>query len=493
MKLPKRENIGIRKLFYTFAIKTISMFSDTVLQIKTYFKNLTLNSLGVERDIYERMDDNDVSSVISMMEEHDIDVDNALSEYNPQLHEVMNRMDKWVKGEGKYRTEKLPRTRQKYINEVELFFLLGNPILWKKVDGDDDAFELFKKYLSSIYFNTKIRQCKRLAGSETESAFVFNFSQKDGKMHVDAYVAARSEGYKMRELFDQYGNMLALAIGYSLKQNDRVVECWDILTTQINYHCERGGIGWRVVKSPNPTGKINGVYFRQPKSWDGAEPRISREEFLDSKIADANNYFADPIAAATADVIANVPKRDKVGKLIQLTGKDSKFEYINPPQNSEIRKAEKEDLKQSILFDTFTPDMSPELMKSLGTLTSVGIKRALVLGYIKRANRMEIYEELIGRLSHVIIAVLKELNPDMASKLDKLEVSFDFAEPFEDDKKDKWTTIATLYQQGVLSLELAVQMLALTDAPQEEIERIQKNAEDRANLAASAKEGNDNS
>lgn len=466
------------------------MFSNTVLQIKTYFRNLTLNAIGVERDIYERMDDGDVNSVISMMEEHDLDVDNALSEYNPQLHDVMHRADKWVKGEGKYRTEKLPRTRQKYINEVELFFLLGNPILWKKVDGDDDAFEVFKKYLSSIYFNTKIRQCKRLAGAETESAFIFNFSQRDGKMHVDAYVAARSEGYKLRELFDQYGNMVALAVGYNIKQSDRVVECWDILTQKVNYHCEQGGIGWRTFRSPNPTGKINGVYFRQPKAWDGAEPRMSREEHLDSKIADTNNYFADPIAAATADVINSLPRRNKVGKLIQLTGKDSKFEYINPPQNSEIRKAEKEDLKQSILFDTFTPDMSPELMKSLGTLTSVGIKRALVLGYIKRANRMEIYEELIGRLSHVIIAVLKELYPDMASKFDKLEVGFDFAEPFDDDKKEKWTTIATLYQQGVMSLELAVQMLALTDAPAEEIERIKNNAADKAALAASAKDNN---
>ena len=466
------------------------MFSNTVLQIKTYFRNLTLNAIGVERNIYERMNDGDVNSVISMMEEHDLDVDNALSEYNPQLHDVMHRADKWVKGEGKYRTEKLPRTRQKYINEVELFFLLGNPILWKKVDGDDDAFEVFKKYLSSIYFNTKIRQCKRLAGAETESAFIFNFSQRDGKMHVDAYVAARSEGYKLRELFDQYGNMVALAVGYNIKQSDKVVECWDILTQKVNYHCEQGGIGWRTFRSPNPTGKINGVYFRQPKAWDGAEPRMSREEHLDSKIADANNYFADPIASATADVINSLPRRNKVGKLIQLTGKDSKFEYINPPQNSEIRKAEKEDLKQSILFDTFTPDMSPELMKSLGTLTSVGIKRALVLGYIKRANRMEIYEELIGRLSHVIIAVLKELYPDMASKFDKLEVGFDFAEPFDDDKKEKWTTIATLYQQGVMSLELAVQMLALTDAPAEEIERIKNNAVEKATLAASAKDNN---
>jgi hypothetical protein len=453
------------------------MFSEYVLQIKSLFKNLTLNALGVERDVYKRMEDGDVSSVINMMEEHELDVDNAISEYNPQLHDVMRREDKWIKGEKPYRTEKLPRTRQKYINEVELFFLLGNPIVWKKRTGDDEAFELFKDYLDKIYFNAKMRQCKRLAGSETESAFVFNFSQKDGKMHVDAYVAARSNRYKMRELFDQYGNMVAFAVGYSAKSNGKVVSCWDILTPKVNYHCEKANVGWSVSGSPNPTGKINAVYFHQPKAWDGVEPRISREEMLDSRIADTNNYFADPIAAATADVISSMPKRNKVGKLIQLTGNNSKFEYINPPQNSEIRRAEKEELSQSILFDTFTPDMSSELMKSLSTLTSVGIKRALVLGYIKRANRIEIYEELVGRLSHVIIAVLKELYPEMRSKLDTLDVRFEFAEPFDDDKKDKWSSIANLYQQGVMSLELAVEMLALTDAPAEEIENIRKDAQ----------------
>ena len=135
--------------------------------------------------------------------------------------------------------------------------------------------------------------------------------------------------------------------------------------------------------------------------------------------------------------------------------------------------------------------MSPELMKAMSTLTSVGIKRALVLGYIKRANRMEIYEELVGRLSHVIIAVMKELYPEMRSKLDTLEVEFDFAEPFEDDKKDKWKVIAELYNQGVLSLETAVQMLALTDAPSEEIEKIRKDAEEKVALAAKVR-GNGN-
>lgn len=446
---------------------------NVLQQIKTYFRNLTLNAVGAKRDLLELLSDNDVGTAVALMQDHDVEVDIAVKEYNPETHDVMYRMDKYVKGEKPYKTEKLPRTRQRYINEVELFFLLGNPIMWQKKEGSDEAFKLFTDYLTTIHFNSKVRKWKRLAGSETEAAFCFHLYQENGEVNVVPFIAARSEGYRLRELFDQYGQLLAGAIGYTIRTSKGAEQHWDIMTDTTNFYCTRKSIGWSVEAYPNPTGKINMVYAKQPKAWAGAELRINREENLDSRIGDTNNYFADPIAAATADVINSMPKRNKVGKLIQLTGSNSKFEYINPPQNSEIRKAEKDDLQSSILFDTFTPDMSSETMRSVATLTSVGIKRALVLGYIKRENRMETYEELIARLRNVIIGILKVMHPEMAAKLDELVVGFSFSEPFTDDKKEMWNSIVTLYTGGVVSLETAVSMLALTDAPEEEVKRIQ--------------------
>lgn len=448
------------------------METNKLQQILTYFRNITLNAVGAKRDLLQLLADGDVGTAVSRMDDHECEVDLAIKEYNHETHSVMLREDKYVKGEKPYQTEKLARTRQRYINEVELFFLLGNPIEWKKKEGDDETFKLFTNYLSQIYFDTKIRECKRLAGAETESAFCFHFYQENGEMRAIPFVAARSKGYKLRELFDQYGRMTVGAVGYIVSNNGLSEEHWDIYTEETNFLCTRRSIGWEVQPYPNPTGKINMVYFKQPKAWAGAERRIDREEMLDSRIGDTNNYFADPIAAATADVINSMPKRNKVGKLIQLTGSNSKFEYINPPQNSEIRRAEKDDLSNTILLDTFTPDMSSEAMRSVATLTSVGIKRALVLGYIKRANRMDIYGELVGRLRNVILSVLKQLHPEYSSRLDALVIDFNFAEPFADDRKDAWGTIGSLYGQGVLSLETAVQLLALTDAPEEEVERI---------------------
>jgi hypothetical protein len=465
------------------------MEKNILANIFTLFRNVTLNSLGAQRSLGELLADNDVETAIMRMDEHDLEVDNAVQEYFPQTHKVMFRENKFVKGNDPYITEKLPRTRQRYINEVELFFLLGNPILWKKDEGDDDAYKMFKDYLKEIFFDSKIRQVKRCAGAETEAAFVYHFHRDmAGNLQVDPYVASRTKGYKLRELFDQYGVMQAGAVGYNLNVGGRTRNCWDIMTPTTNYQCIRGTVGWTVYPSPNPTGKINMIYFRQPKSWEGAERRINREEQLDSRNADTNNYFADPMAAATADVIEAMPQRDKPGKLIQLTGSNSKFEYINPPTNSEMRAAEKKDLENSILFDTFTPDMSSQTMQSMATLTSVGIKRALVLGYIKRANRMEIYGEMIERWKNLTIAVLKALHPEMASQFDTLKISFEFAEPFNDDKTDMWGKIGTAYQQGIISLETAVTLMALTDAPEEEIAKIKQAAQERAAMQMQAKQ-----
>lgn len=450
--------------------------NDYLNQILTQFRNLVLNATGVRRDFYKLLADKDISKALSLMQDRDKEVDDAIREYNPQTHKVMNRPNKTRKKMEPYITEKLPRTRQRYINEVELFFLLGSPIVWKKADGDDAAYELFTDFLDKYYIHTRLRELKRLAGSETEASMVFRLYKNDaGEMDCDVFVAARSTGYKLRPLFDQYKNLIAYAYGYSTRESDGTVEHWDIQTPERTFECTKGKMGWEVIPYLNPTGKINAIYARQPKSWDGAERRIEREESLDSKIADTNNYFADPIAAASADVVQMMNKNnqsERIGQLIQLTGKDSRFEYVNPPQNSETRRDEMAVLADSILFDTFTPDFSFDRMKGLGTLSGDAIKNAMVLGFIKRAKNMEAWKEYIDRMRNVIIAILGELHPEKRAALDGLKIEFEFAEPFASDQREKWASIANLYKSGVLSLEQAVELLALAKAPEEEVERL---------------------
>lgn len=447
------------------------METNYIEKIKTQFKYVSLNSEGLIRDLYKYIEDGDINGAVGLMDNNDKEVDNAIREYNPQTHPVMNRPNKPRKNMPTYITEKLPRTKQRYINEIELFFLLGKPLVWKMVEGDDEAYRVFLRYWGKFRMDSLLRKAKRLAGAETESSLVFHLSKRGDSINVKPFIAARSTGYKLRPLFDQYGDLVALAYGYCLREGKKNIKHWDILTADFTFYCAQRETGWQVETYENPTRKINSVYFKQQKAWDGVVPRLEREEKLDSKVGDTNNYFADPKAQATADVVQSISDPDIAGNLIQLTGKESRFEYINPPTNSATRQDEKMDLQKSIFFDTFTPDFSYESIKGLGTLSGAAIHNALVLGYIKCDNRKEIYGEMIDRLRSVLLEILKLIEPTYATQFDKLVLEFEFQDPFA-TQSDKWDGIIKLYNAGLCSLETAVKEVALADNIDEEVDRI---------------------
>jgi hypothetical protein len=458
---------------------------DFIGAIFNVLRNKVLNSMGVERDLMKLIQDKDISRVQTLMQNRDSCVNDAIKEYNPETHAVMNRPDKPRKGKEPYKVEKLPRCRQRYINEVELFFLLGNPIKWKPssdVEGKDEAFEAYTQFLKDTRFNTTMRQAKRLAGAETESAKVYHIYNDAGKPSVKVLVISKSKGYTLRPLFDQYENMIAFGYGYFIKEGDKTVEHFDLQTPTFIFRCKKANIGWDVVPIPNPTGKINVIYYRQEKAWYGTENRCNREEMIDSKAADTNNYFADPKVKATADVIKSLADPDTVGEVIQLTNKDmSAIDYMAPPEYSSMKESEKKDLNSSILFDSFTPDFSFENMKGLGTLSGEALKRAMVLGFIKRDNLKEVYDILVDREKNLVLAIMANVTHiQLREKLLNLNIEHEFSEPFNEDIQEKWSAIGKAYYDGIISLEQSVNMLALADNPSEEIERIR--SEKRNNI-----------
>lgn len=454
--------------------------------IFNYLQNAIKNGLGVERDLYQLIQDRDISRAKQIFQDRDIEVQEAIKEYDPNEHEVMNRRDKPRKGKEPYRVQKLPRSWQRYINEIALFFLLAKPIVWKSLNEievkeengvksqvADEAFEAFKDFLKETRFNTTMRQAKRKAGAETESAKVYHlYRDESNKPKVKVLVISASDGYTLRPLFDQYRNLIAFGYGYFLKEGNTTIEHFDILTTDMIYRCKKSGIGWEVDVVVNPTGKINVIYYQQSKEWDGAEQRIARDEEVDSKAGDTNNYFADPIAKVTADIIDSMPDQETSGKLVKMQGKDSVFEYVLPPTSTEMKDGEKKVLRESIHQDTFTPDFSFEAMIGRGDLSGDAIKRAMILGYIKRDNRLETYDELVDREKNLIIAIMMNVTHiQLRDKLSKLKLEHDFAEPFDEDKYTEWSAIGKAFTDGIISLETAVKLMGVAN-PVEEIEKI---------------------
>lgn len=441
------------------------------------FRGQSMNGSNTSKDLITLIAEKDISQAMELFQNRDLEVLEAIKEYDPSLHDVMNRKNKLRKNKEPYVTEKLPRRWQAYINEVALFYLLGQPIRWSKNDMSvqDESFDAYIQFLKDTRFNTTMRQAKRLAGAETECAKLYHIyrNEETGKAEVKVVLLAKSLGYTLRPLFDQYGTMLAFGYGYYLKEGVNTVEHFDIQTPKIIYRCKKNNKGWEVNPIVNPSGKINVIYYQQEKEWEGAQYRIKRDEYVDSKSADTVNYFADPKAKVSADVLASLSDPDNVGEVIRMHGPDSMFDYVTPPDSVEFKKFEKDILKESILNDTFTFNFSPENTKGLGTLTGEALKRAMAPSYMKRDNRKEIYEIAVDREKNLILAIMKNVTHiELRSKLEALDIDFEFSEPFQEDIDKKWAAIGKLRNDGIISLETAVKMLSIADKAEDEIRKI---------------------
>ena len=128
-------------------------------------------------------------------------------------------------------------------------------------------------------------------------------------------------------------------------------------------------------------------------------------------------------------------------------------------------------------MDTFTPDFSYENMKGVGTLSGEAIRRALILGYMKRANRMEIYDELVDREKNLILAIMANVTHiSMRAAILLLKLMHEFAEPFDEDTEKRWSAIGKAYTDGIISLDRAVELMGVAN-PVEEIEKMRSERE----------------
>ena len=273
------------------------------------FRNYVNSLVGRNQEFEELLAARDISAVRDKMQTHIDEVMDALKDYDTFSHEIMKREDKLITDKNgnfvkREKVWRLPIPYQVYINEIALVFLYGRPVKWTQVsDNTDEAFKAFQEFIKRTRFDSRIRQCKRIAGAETEAAMLFRvFKDDEGKPDCQIRVLAHSKGDEIYTRFDQYENLISFAWGYYAKETeDTVVYHFDIYTKQVIYRCAKKSLGWEVQVETNLIGKIPVIYFRQQKEWHGVEHLIHREESIASHTADTNDYFADPIAIMAAE------------------------------------------------------------------------------------------------------------------------------------------------------------------------------------------------
>ena len=456
-----------------------------------FIRNRLNAAVGRNQQFSELVEAGDISRALNLMDCHEEEVLKAISNYEPELHKIMGRLDKVVKDkDGNIKDIvhrwKLPLNYPQYINEIALVFLYGRPVKWSlKTPETQAAFDYYTDLLDRIHFNTKLREMKRFAGAETQSAMLFRvFRNSEGKADVQIRVLARSKGDKIYTYFDVYENLLAAAWGFYAKDaNSETREHVEVYTRQNIYHCVKAALGWTVTSETNIIGKIPLIFDRQLTECHGVEPLIGREEYLGSHTADNNDYFSDPYLAVNADIIKNMPKKGEDGKILVTRGNvddvSKAARYITWDGAPESKKQEIEWLQKHILTKSFTPDI--ESLQSLANVSYKTAKYTLMPAYIKADKNKEVQDELLTRTSNLIKAIIGNvLNVGLKSECEKMNIAHEFQEPFAEDIQEVMENIDTAIDGGWMSNESAIEKNPLVDDHELEKERIKKEKEEGA-------------
>lgn len=455
--------------------------------VRNYF-NATV---GRNQEFEKLLAAKDIGRVIEQMSNKNAEIAEAMQEYNPLTHEIMKRDDKIVTDKnGKFlrfeKQWKLPIPYPSYINEIALVFLYGRPVKWtQQSEGTDAVFDEFTKIIKSTRFDSKIRQCKRIAGAETESAMFFRvFRNDDGKPDVQIRVLAKSKGDDIFVRRDQYENIFSMAWGYYIKEDGKTVYHCDIFTSKVVYRCKRVALGWEYIIEDNLVGKIPIILFQQDKEWNGVEPMIHREEYIGSRTADTNDYFADPIAIMDAEVVKNMPDKKDSNKLLITKGGDGVdkvAKYLTWDSAPDSKKMEVEWLQKHILSKTFTPNVDFDNMKGLSNVSGKALKQMMILADIKAAKHKEVHDELLDRTASLLLTIIGNvLNVGLKAMTLKTVIGHEFQEPFGEDITEAINNIVKLKDSELLSQEGGVELNPLVKDTKKEMNRIKQEGEESA-------------
>lgn len=445
------------------------------------------------KDIYDLIKIGDVDKIKSKLENHLEESEAAEKEYNVWKHGILtdpNRQGKEVQNaDGKridfIRQWNLPINYPQYINEIALVFLYGRPVKWGcKSEGTDRGFVAYTDFIEHTHFNSKVRQMKRVAGAYTQSALLFRtYQNSDGKADCQIRVLSHKKGDKIYSRWDQYENLLSVAWGYSTKDADnKVTEHFDIFLPEYIFRCQQGQNGWEVTQEENKIGKIPVIICPQEKEWAGVEAQIEREEYIHSRTADTNDYFADPHLILNSDIILNMPKKEDSNKTWVVNGETDSSKaaaYLTWDSAPEAKKLEIEQLQNHILSKTFTPNIDFENMKSLSNVTGKALKQMMILANIKAQKHREQHDELMERAASLIKAIIGNvLDVSLKAECDKMQITHEFQDPFGEDVSETIDNLVKAVDGGIQSRESAVEQSPLTKDPNTELERLKAEQEE---------------
>ena len=234
-------------------------------------------------------------------------------------------------------------------------------------------------------------------------------------------------GDELYPLFDEYGDMIAMSVGYTRKVGGKSVSFFDTYTTDTHYKWSNEENGWTLVEQENYTvGKIPAIYMWRPTPiWEDTSRIVFEMEWAMSRNGNYLRKNSKPLFVVMADeqiAYGDEANENAEARAIMQYPKGSTANYVTWTQAIDNLKFYITELRQSFFTQLQLPDWSYESMKS-NAMSGESRKQLFIDCQLKVKDEAGRLMEFYDREVNVVKSFLKlAMGQQYANDIDALPV-----------------------------------------------------------------------
>ena len=383
-----------------------------------------------------------------------------VQQFDPTKHPVMNKQKypDIVTDDGIEYVTRITCDLQRLATKRMTELVTGIPV--KRVyKPDNDRQKEIASYIESIYERNRIdsvnnERCNMLfAGCEVLTLW-YAIEERNNLYGFNSPLKLRCRNFSpmlgddLYPLFDEYGDMIAMSVGYSRKKGRKLVQYFDTYTANKHIKWSNENGSWQEVENEDITlGKIPGIYMWRPTPiWEDTSKTVYEIEWALSRNGNYLRQNSKPLFVVFADEAISYGDEkspNKEFRSIMQYPKGSTAQYVTWQQAVENLKYYVGELRSLFFTQLQLPDWSYEKM-SQQALSGESRKQMFIDAQLKVKDESGRLIEFFDREMNVIKAFLKVMLGEQWHKdIDALKVEM-LITPFAiTDEKDTINNLMT--------------------------------------------------
>lgn len=404
-----------------------------------------------------------------------------VQQFDPTKHPVMNKQKypDIVSDDGIEYVTRITCDLQRLATKRMTELVTGIPV--KRVyKPENDRQKEIASYIESIYERNRIdsvnnERCNMLfAGCEVLTLW-YAIDERNNLYGFNSPLKLRCRNFSpmlgddLYPLFDEYGDMIAMSVGYTRKKGRKTVQYFDTYTSEKHIKWSNENGGWQEVENEDITlGKIPGIYMWRPTPiWEDTSKTVYEIEWALSRNGNYLRQNSKPLFVVFADEAISYGDEkspNKEFRSIMQYPKGSTAQYITWQQAVENLKYYVGELRSLFFTQLQLPDWSYEKM-SQQALSGESRKQMFIDAQLKVKDESGRLIEFFDREMNVIKSFLKVMLGEQFHKdIDALKVEM-IITPFAiTDEKDTINNLmAANGGEPIMSQRESIEMFGHSD------------------------------